>query len=139
QMTRPCSSRTHSFALFVITISLSFATISTLTLSSANASRNVAPQKKGKESKEGKKSKKESAAPTRPGSPALWEDRGDISKLNLILGIGSAEGAPKPPFKFDKEDTTGTNPKIKIFDANGVKWNIKFDEEVHAEVAASRI
>ena len=26
-----------------------------------------------------------------------------------------------------------------IFDANGVKWNIKFDEEVHSEVASSRI
>jgi hypothetical protein len=46
---------------------------------------------------------------------------------------------PKPPFTFDKEDITGTNPKIKVIDANGVKWNIKFDEEVHSEVAASRI
>jgi hypothetical protein len=46
---------------------------------------------------------------------------------------------PKPPFKFEKEDTSGTNPKIKVIDANGVKWNVKFDEEVHAEIAASRI
>ena len=51
-----------------------------------------------------------------------------------------AEGEmPKPPFQFDKEDMTGTNPKIKIIDANGVKWNMKFDEEVHAEIACSRI
>jgi hypothetical protein len=89
--------------------------------------------------KKDKKSKGESAAPTQKGAPALWEDRGDIAKLNLVLGIGSEEGRPKPPLQFDKEDTTGTNPKIKVIDANGVKWNLKFDEEVHAEVAASRI
>ena len=92
-------------------------------------------KEKGKESKKEKKSKGESAAPTQAGVPALWEDRGDVSKLNLILGIGSEAGKPKAPFQFDKEDTTGTNPKIKIIDANGVKWNLKFDEEVHAEIA----
>jgi hypothetical protein len=94
-------------------------------------------QEKG--SKKDKKSKGVSTAPAEKGVPALWEDRGDISSLNLALGIGSEEGKPKPPFQFDKEDVTGTNPKIKIIDANGVKWNLKFDEEVHAEVAASRL
>jgi len=59
-------------------------------------------------------------------TPTLWEDRGDLPKLNLFLGVGSREGQPKPPFKFDKEDTSGTNPKIKVIDANGVKWNIKW-------------
>ncbi len=105
------------------------------------SSASAATQKdKEKESKKSKKSKKSSPnAPSQPGQPALWEDRGDISQLNLILGIGSEEGRPKPPFQFDKEDVTGTNPKIKVIDANGVKWNIKFDEEVHAEVASSRI
>ncbi len=106
---------------------------------SAKWSVSASPQKKDKGSKKEKKSKAESAAPTKPGTPALWEDRGDISKLNLFWGIGSEEGMPKPPFQFDKEDTSGTNPKIKIIDANGVKWNLKFDEEVHSEVAASRI
>jgi hypothetical protein len=103
----------------------------------------ASPQKKskdkGNESKKEKKSKGESAAPTQAGVPAMWEDRGDVSRLNLVLGIGSEVGKPKPPFQFDKEDTTGTNPKIKIIDANGVKWNLKFDEEVHAEIAASRL
>ncbi|MGE0100687.1 MAG: hypothetical protein AB7H86_12075 [Blastocatellales bacterium] len=94
------------------------------------------PQKKEKKSK---KSKKESAAPSAPGTPAMWEDRGDVSQLNLFWGIGSEEEMPKAPFKFDKEDTSGTNPKIKVIDANGIKWNLKFDEEVHAEVASSRI
>jgi hypothetical protein len=80
-----------------------------------------------------------SHAPTTIGTPAIRQDRGDISTLDLTLGIGSVEGMPKPPFQFEKEDTTGTNPKIKVKDANGVKWNVKFDEEVHAEIAASRL
>lgn len=95
------------------------------------------PQKKDK--KKDKKSKKQTAAPTESGTPRLWEAQEDISKLNLYYGIGSQEEMPKPPFQFDKEDVTGTNPKIKVIDANGIKWNIKFDEEVHAEVASSRI
>jgi hypothetical protein len=103
----------------------------------------AASQNESKKDKKEKKSKKDknanSAAPSEAGTPALWADRGDISQLNLIWGIGSAEGQPKPPFTFDKEDTTGSNPKIKVIDANGVKWNVKFDEEVNAEIAASRI
>jgi hypothetical protein len=97
-------------------------------------------KKKDKESKKGKKSAKASTnAPAEIGTPAIWEDRGDVAALDLYWGIGGPDSAPKPPFTFDKEDMTGTNPKIKVFDANGVKWNIKFDEEVHAEVACSRI
>ncbi|MBL8189069.1 MAG: hypothetical protein JNK38_13750 [Acidobacteria bacterium] len=108
----------------------------------ASTSVSASPQKKDKEAKEtkkDKKAKKASNAPTAPGTPKLWEDRGNIASLNLVYGIGNPEGMPKPPFQFDKEDVTGTNPKIKVIDANGIKWNIKFDEEVHAEVAASRI
>jgi hypothetical protein len=125
------------------TLVAGFAVMNDSIPASAGAGVYASPQKKakdkGKESKKEKKSKRESAAPTQAGVPALWEDRGDLSKLNLILGIGSEVGKPKPPFQFDKEDTTGTNPKIKIIDANGVKWNLKFDEEVHAEIAASRL
>ncbi len=134
-MSRSHVSRRASFLLFPIALLFCFALTSALNSSSANA----APQKKAKEAKKEKKSKKESAAPTRPGAPALWEDRGEISKLNLRTGVGSESGMPKPPLRFDKEDTSGTNPKIKVIDANGVKWNLKFDEEVHAEIAASRI
>lgn len=126
-----------------ITLVAGFAVMNYSIPASAGAGVPASPQKsgkeKGKESKKEKKSKGESAAPAQAGTPAIWEDRGDISKLNLVLGIGSESGKPKAPFQFDKEDVTGTNPKIKIIDANGVKWNLKFDEEVHAEVAASRI
>lgn len=95
--------------------------------------------KKDKGAKKGKKDKKDSAAPIAAGKPALWEARDEVARLNLFWGIGSEADQPKPPFQFDKEDVTGTNPKIKVIDANGIKWNIKFDEEVHAEVACSRI
>jgi hypothetical protein len=84
------------------------------------------------------KKKKDKEAPAK-GTPAIWHDHGDISRLDLFWGIGGPDKAPKAPFKFVKEDTSGTNPKIRVQDANGVLWNIKFDEEVHAEVASSRI
>src|SRR5262249_23580604 len=112
----------------------------------ANASEATLPSlhadfrhtQKAKNSQKDKKKSKRNA-PEEAGRPVLWEDRGDLSRLNLFLGLGSEEGQPKPPFRFDKEDLSGSNPKIKVIDANGVKWNIKFDEEVHGEVAASRI
>ena len=53
--------------------------------------------------------------------------------------MGSEERTPKPPFTFDKEDVTGTNPKIKVIDANGIRWNVKFDDEVNSEVASARL
>jgi hypothetical protein len=87
----------------------------------------------------GTSGKKSKAAPLAPGTPTLWAARSEMSQLDLYWGIGGQEQAPKPPFTFDKEDLTGTNPKIKVRDANGAKWNVKFDEEVQAEVAASRI
>ncbi|HKX27339.1 MAG TPA: hypothetical protein VJ302_06585 [Blastocatellia bacterium] len=98
------------------------------------------PKFKGsdKGSKAGKKKSKK-GAPTEPGIPTLWKDRGSFSQLNLFWGIGSEEGRPKPPFRFDKEDLSGSNPKLKVIDANKVKWNLKFDEEVHAEIAATRL
>ncbi len=113
-----------------------FALICMVALTSVSTAA-VAQDKK--EKKKGKKSAASSAAPAAQGQPMLWADRGDISSLNLYWGPGSEESAPKPPFNFEKEDVSGTNPKVKITDANGQRWNVKFDEEVHAEVAASRI
>jgi hypothetical protein len=130
----------RSIALFTLTLIVCLAAASISISSFASAKSNwPAPQKKDKGSKKGKKSSKVSSAPTQSGTPAMWENRGELSQLNLYYGIGSQEEMPKPPFQFDKEDVTGTNPKIKVIDANGIKWNIKFDEEVHAEVASSRI
>ncbi len=121
-------------------LAISLAVAVSLISDSVDAGVSMAvPQKSKDKEKKSKKDKGPSNAPAEGGAPALWEDRGDVSSLNLYWGIGSEEGMPKAPLQFDKEDMTGTNPKIKVIDANGVKWNIKFDEEVHAEVASSRI
>ncbi|MCC6744910.1 MAG: hypothetical protein IT175_13710, partial [Acidobacteria bacterium] len=96
----------------------------------------VAAQKS--KDKKSKKGSGPSNAPTTTGTPIMWADRGDIASLDLIHGIGSPESMPKAPFTFVKEDVSGTNPKIRVQDANGVTWNMKFDEEVHAEIAGSR-
>src|SRR5687768_4755220 len=114
---QPSSPRT--VLLLVLALTLIF-TAASLTTSSAAASRALAPEQKDKDKdkdkgKKNKKNKKEnakepSAAPTTVGKPALWEDRGDISALDLFYGIGSEGGMPKPPFQFKEEDTTGTNP-----------------------------
>lgn len=128
-------------SLFAIALTACLAIAGPIVTSTVNASpqKSQKKDKEEKESKKDKKAKKSSSAPTESGTPAMWEDRGNIASLNLVYGIGSPDGMPKPPFQFDKEDVTGTNPKIKVIDANGIKWNIKFDEEVHAEVASSRI
>jgi hypothetical protein len=76
---------------------------------------------------------------------ALWRDPGPIGAKDLFWGTGNAERAPKPPFTFVKEDTSGTKPKIDITDANQVDWRIKLaplspdGNEVHAEIAAGRL
>jgi len=69
----------------------------------------------------------------------LWRDPGRIASRDLFWGSGAADRAPRGPFTFVEEDTSGTNPKITVTDARGRRWDMKFDEEVHAEVAANRI
>lgn len=128
----------YSPALLTLVLSLALAAAGSLVSTSVSAHGSAGIPQKSKD-KKSKKEKKPTSAPTEAGTPIMWEDRGNIASLDLIHGIGNPESMPKAPFQFDKEDVTGTNPKIKVIDANGVKWNIKFDEEVHAEVAASRI
>jgi hypothetical protein len=66
-------------------------------------------------------------------------DRGPIQNLDLYWGSASPGRAPVSPFTFLSEDLGGTNPKAILRDANGVLWGAKWDEEVHAEVAATRL
>ena len=47
--------------------------------------------------------------------------------------------APKPPFTFLREDSSGTQPKLFAKDANGATWNVKFGYEVHNESFCWRI
>jgi hypothetical protein len=72
-------------------------------------------------------------------TPAIWRDPGEVEKLDLATGPGGSEHAPKPPFKFVEEDRSGTNPKVRVVDANGARWTVKFGREVRADVFASRL
>jgi hypothetical protein len=69
----------------------------------------------------------------------IWRDPGAVEKLDFVGGPGGRAKAPKPPFAFVEEDFGGTNPKIKVTDANGLKWGVKWGSEVNSEVFASRI
>src|SRR6185295_2165290 len=69
----------------------------------------------------------------------ILEDRGPVQDLDLYWGNASPDRAPISPFTFISEDLGGTNPKAIVRDANGVLWAAKWDEEVHAEVAATRL
>jgi hypothetical protein len=77
---------------------------------------------------------------TLSASPAkIWEDRGPIAQLDLFWGNANPDRVPVGPFTFIAEDVGGTNPKARVRDANGVLWGVKWDEEVHSEIAATRL
>jgi hypothetical protein len=71
--------------------------------------------------------------------PMLWQDPVDITSRDLMYGAGGAADQPRGPFKFVKEDLSGTNPKLVISDAQGVKWKLKLGVEARPETAASRL
>lgn len=73
------------------------------------------------------------------GKPMLWRDPGNIGSKDLFWGNASQSTVPRPPLKFVEEDSQGTQPKVEVTDANGDKWKVKFGEEVHAEIAATRL
>jgi hypothetical protein len=72
-------------------------------------------------------------------APVLWQPPSGITISDWIWGPGGATHAPKPPFKFLEEDLKGTNPKIKLEDAKGDHWTVKFGGEDHSDVFASRL
>jgi hypothetical protein len=69
----------------------------------------------------------------------IWQDRGNISELDLIGGPGGADHQPGTRFTFLKESMSGTAPKFEVEDENGVKWKVKLGPEVRAETAATRL
>jgi len=70
---------------------------------------------------------------------ALWQDRGDVGKLDLFNGPGGKDHQPQGPFKFLREDKEGTSPKFDVVDAKGKRWRVKMGEESQAETAATRL
>jgi hypothetical protein len=73
------------------------------------------------------------------GKPVIWADPGAVEKLDFVGGVTGRNRAPKPPFTFVEESKSGTNPKVRVRDANGVTWTAKFGTEVNAETFATRL
>jgi hypothetical protein len=69
----------------------------------------------------------------------LWQPPGNITIQDWIWGSGGQARAPKPPFEFVEEDLKGTNAKIRVSDAKGDHWTVKFGGENHSDVLASRL
>lgn len=86
-----------------------------------------------------KKKKKKDKQAVAVSAPAVWRDPGRVEDLDFAAGPGGAKKLPKPPFTFIEEDTGGTNAKLKVRDAAGRTWGVKWGSEVHAEVFASRL
>ena len=86
-----------------------------------------------------KEDKDEPVAAARLHRPAIWHDPGRIATLDLLNGQGGNEGRPVAPFKFEREDQSGTNPKFDVRDARGTKWRVKLGDEARPEVTASRL
>jgi hypothetical protein len=77
--------------------------------------------------------------PVQPGKPIIWANPGAVEKLDFVGGPGGRNKAPKPPFTFIEESDSGSNPKVRVSDANGVRWTAKFGSEVNAETFATRL
>jgi hypothetical protein len=88
--------------------------------------------------KKGAKDASASAESARSG--VLWVDPVDMESRNLLYGSGSDRRAPVGhTFTYEKEDLSGTNPKLTVHDSSGVKWKLKLGPEARPETAATRL
>jgi hypothetical protein len=86
-----------------------------------------------------KKKKGSAPIPSNEIVTIVWQDPGAVEKLDFVGGPGGRRMVPAPPFTFLEESTSGTNPKIKVKDAQGTTWHVKWGSEVNAEVFATRL
>jgi hypothetical protein len=77
--------------------------------------------------------------PVQSGKPLIWADPGAVERLDFASGAGGKAKAPRPPFTFIEESLSGSNPKVRVKDANGAEWTAKFGTEVNAETFATRV
>ena len=69
----------------------------------------------------------------------VWRDPGRVQLRDLRYGTGGPSLAPSPPFTFEKEDLSGTSPKVRVRDGKGREWVAKFGEEARPDVFSSRL
>ncbi len=69
----------------------------------------------------------------------LWRDPGRVESLDLYYGPGGRSTVPRAPFRFVADEKTGSTKKMIVRDAGGRTWEVKFGEEVKAEVFATRM
>ncbi len=69
----------------------------------------------------------------------LWHDPGNISGIDFATAPGGKTGLPAPPFQFVEEDLGGTNPKVKVRDARGRLWIVKWTAEIKSEPFATKL
>ena len=68
----------------------------------------------------------------------LWKEPPTLGVAGWVSGPGGPEAAPRPPYRFLKESSDGTNPKIEIADSAGRTWVVKFGSEVHSDTFTAR-
>ena len=69
----------------------------------------------------------------------LWRDPGRVEALDMTAGPGGPSQAPKGPYRFIEEHSTGTQPCVSVHDANGRRWRVKWGHEVPCETFAVRL
>jgi hypothetical protein len=73
------------------------------------------------------------------GRNVLWSDPGEVESLDFLYGPGGAAGVPTAPFQFVEEDTSGTSPKVRVKDAAGLTWSVKWGIEAKPEIFCNRL
>jgi hypothetical protein len=69
----------------------------------------------------------------------LWRDPGPVQNLSFWWGPGGRVKAPTSPYRFVKEDLSGSKPKVNVIDGRGRHWNVKFGYEVPGECFGARM
>jgi hypothetical protein len=77
--------------------------------------------------------------PLRARRVSLWRDPGEVERLDFRGGPGGREREPRPPFRFVEEHDTGSNPCMSVHDARGLRWRVKWGDEVKSETFATRL
>lgn len=77
--------------------------------------------------------------PVRARRVSLWRDPGEVERLDFRGGPGGRGREPRPPFRFVEEHATGSNPCMSVRDARGLRWRVKWGDEVKSETFAVRL